>query len=217
MKTFLIVLAVILLGLFTVKRSHMTWRQSLLKTLYPLIMLKGKWFPNQKQVQINLDYSKPNTSFYDLQANSNDGTEIAFSKFRGKKILIVNTASNCGYTAQYDELEKLHRLYNDKLVVLGFPANDFKDQEQSGDTVIAQFCKVNFGITFPLMQKVQVIKSPAQHPVFRWLTESEKNGWCKQPPTWNFNKYLVDEDGVLIGYFAHTVSPLDRRLIAALN
>jgi glutathione peroxidase len=132
---------------------------------------------------------------------------------KGKKVLIVNTASDCGFTGQYDELEKLHQQYKDKLIILGFPANDFKEQEKGDDAGIAEFCKVNFGVTFQLMQKSHVVKSAEQNPVFAWLSHKEKNGWCEQQPVWNFSKYLINEEGVLVGFYAQTVSPLSIQLI----
>jgi glutathione peroxidase len=215
MKTLLITLVIILLALVLIKRKDMTWRQSFLKTVYPLVMLKAKLFPNKKEVQVNRNYIKAPASFYTLSDSTNTGAPVNFNDFKGKKILIVNTASNCGYTAQYDQLEELHKQHKE-LVILAFPANDFKAQEQNNDAGIAEFCKVNFGITFPLMQKSRVIKGAEQNPVFQWLTQAQLNGWCDQQPIWNFNKYLIDEDGVLIGFFAHTVSPLDKKIVSAL-
>jgi glutathione peroxidase len=216
MKTLLITLALILITLFLIKRKDMTWRQSFLKTVYPLVMLKAKLFANQKQVQVNSNYTKPPASFYALSATANNDKVINFNDLKGKKVLLVNTASDCGFTAQYDELEALHKRYKDKLVILAFPANDFKEQEKSDDTGIAQFCKVNYGISFPLMQKSHV-KGNEQNAVFQWLTHAVQNGWCDQQPVWNFSKYLVDENGVLIGFFAHTVSPGDRKIVSAIE
>src|SRR6185295_11779982 len=111
-----------------------------------------------------------------------------------------NVASNCGFTGQYDELEKLYKSYGDELVILGFPANDFKEQEKGTDEEILQFCKVNFGVTFPLFQKHSVLK-PNQGAVYKWLTDPLENGWNVQQPTWNFCKYIVDETGNLKAFF----------------
>jgi glutathione peroxidase len=179
--------------------------------------LKSKLFPNEKSIQGNDKDIKPVTSIYELKTIANNGTVVDFSQFKGKKILIVNTASDCGFTPQYTELEKLHRQYKDKLVVLGFPANDFKEQEKENDSSIAEFCKINFGVTFQLMHKSQVIKGPEQNPVFYWLTHQEMNGWCDQPPVWNFSKYLVNEEGVLTNFFAQTVSPLSDAVQKAIK
>ena len=217
MKKIILFLAVILIALFLIKRKDMTWRQSILKSIYPLVMLKTKLFPEKKEVQINKNAIVPIKNFYELKALANNGTTIDFSIYKGKKILIVNTASDCGYTAQYDDLEKLYQLYKDKLVVIAFPANDFKGQEKKDDQTIAEFCKVNFGITFPLMQKSHVKKEYEQNEVFQWLSDSGKNGWCNQQPVWNFCKYLINEEGVLTHFFAQTVSPLGEEIAQALK
>ncbi len=195
----------------------MTWRQSLLKTVYPLIILKEKWFPGERSVQLNNKKIQAPVSFYTLHTTANNGTGIDFGAFTGKKILIVNTASDCGFTAQYDEFETLHQRYKDKLIILGFPANDFKQQEKKDDAEIASFCKINYGVSFPLMQKSHVVRGVEQNSVFEWLTDAGRNGWCNQPPIWNFSKYLVDEHGVLIGFFAPTVSPMDKKVLSVIE
>ena len=217
MKKLLIIIAIIIIGLFLIKRKDMTWRQSILKTIYPLIMLKGKLFPGSKDVQVNKDQKQAPVSFYTLQAVNNHGDTIDFAQFKGKKIMIVNTASDCGFTAQYDELEKLHQQYKDKLVMLAFPANDFKEQEKKDDAAIAAFCKANYGITFILMQKSHVVKGSEQNPVFQWLSHADKNGWCDQEPVWNFSKYTVNEGGVLTHFFSQMVSPLSKEVHSAIQ
>lgn len=189
----------------------MTFRQILLKAFYPLIMLQRKISGPGDAIQIKKG-QQPATSIYDLTIQLNNGKVLSLSELKGKKILFVNTASNCGYTAQYGELESLYEKYQDKLVVIGFPANDFKQQEPLDDAAIAEFCKVNFGVSFPLAQKSTVIKEAGQHPVFAWLTHKQQNGWCDQQPLWNFCKYLVDEDGKLIAFFAQSISPLQQEL-----
>ncbi len=201
MRKLLIGLTVILVVLVLIKRKNMTWRQSILKTMYPVIMLKGKWFPDKKDIQVNTKLVSPPVSFYSLKAIANNGDTIDFSRYAGKKVMIVNTASDCGFTAQYDELEKLYQQNKDKLEIIAFPANDFK---------------INYGISFPLMQKSQVIKGTDQNPVFQWLTDATKNGWCDQEPVWNFSKYLVNEQGILVRFFAQTVSPKNPALIKAI-
>ncbi|MBA4197169.1 MAG: glutathione peroxidase [Chitinophaga sp.] len=195
----------------------MTLRQSILKTFYPVIMFLGKLFPSAHAVLENKQQINPTVSFYSLQATTNNGDIISFEAFKGKKVLIINTASDCGFTAQYDELEKLHELYKDSLIMLAFPANDFKQQEKGTDAEIAAFCKKNYGISFNLMQKCTVVKNENQHPVFSWLSSSDKNGWCNQAPTWNFNKYLINENGVLLNYFDKTVSPLSKKVLAVVK
>ena len=195
----------------------MTWRQSILKSIYPLVMLKTKLFSEKKEVQINTKAIVPIQSFYDLNTIANNGTSFEFSIYRGKKILIVNTASDCGYTGQYDDLEKLYQQHKDKLVIIAFPANDFKGQEKKDDQAIAEFCKVNYGITFPLMQKSHVVKGAEQNEMFQWLSDAGKNGWCNQQPVWNFCKYLINENGVLTHFFAQTVSPLGEEVGKAIK
>ena len=111
----------------------------------------------------------------------------------------------------------MYQQYKDKLVILGFPANDFKDQEKKDNAAIAEFCKVNYGVTFQLMQKTHVVKGVSQHPVFQWLSQATQNGWCEQAPTWNFSKYLVNEEGILTHYFAPGISPLDKVVIQAIS
>jgi len=165
----------------------------------------------------NDEKKKPVTPFYDLLAIANNGTLINFDQLKGKKVLLVNTASDCGYTGQYKELQKLHEQYQNKLMVLGFPANDFKEQEKGSDEEIAQFCEINYGVTFPLIKKSSVIKGKNQNEVYQWLSNKNLNGWNDQQPTWNFTKYLVNEEGVLSNYFSPAVSPLDDEMINAIN
>ncbi len=217
MQKFLIGAGILVVGLFLVKRKDMSWRQSILKSVYPLVMLKTKLFPNKKEIQTNMSDAKSVTSFYALKVKANDGTEVDLNQYKGKKILIVNTASDCGYTAQYDELEKLYQKHKDKLVVIAFPANDFKEQEKKDDQNIAAFCKANYGISFPLMQKSHVVKGGEQNPVFQWLSNAKQNGWCEQQPVWNFSKYLINENGELTHFFAMTVSPLGKEVEAAIQ
>jgi glutathione peroxidase len=164
----------------------------------------------------NTTNAKPQVSFYDLEYALNDGKTVHFSAFKGKKVLIVNTASNCGYTNQYEDLQKLHEQFREKLVVIGFPANDFKEQEKGSDEEIAAFCKLNYGVSFPLAKKSSVIGID-QNEVFRWLSDKNKNGWNTQEPTWNFSKYLVSEAGVLLNYFDPGVSPMSEEVIAAIE
>ncbi len=160
---------------------------------------------------------KSTNSIYEIAFQANNGQVQKMADFKGKKMLIVNTASNCGYTAQYAELQDLYDRYRDKLVVIAFPANDFGEQEKGSDDEIATFCKVNYGISFPLAKKSQVVKGQKQHPVFQWLTNPELNGWCSQQPEWNFSKYLVDEQGELTHYFPTNLSPLDEAITRHLD
>ena len=188
----------------------MTFRQALIKILYPIIMLTKKIAA--VTIEKNVENVEPPVSFYTLSSIANTGKEINFSAFSGKKVLIVNTASDWGFTPQYSELQKLHEQYGEHLIVVGFPSNDFKEQEKRSDEEIAQFCKVNYGVTFTLMKKTGVIKSTEQNSVFRWLTDAQQNGWNDNDPGWNFTKYLVNENGVLTHCFPSQVSPLDKAL-----
>jgi glutathione peroxidase len=218
MKKFIFILfALLIIAIVFVKQKNMTWRQSILKAIYPLIMLKGKIVGNNKAIKLNTETVQPTNSFYNLSAVKNNGDTLYFETLKGKKVLIVNTASDCGYTGQYEQLEQLHKKYGNQLIVLGFPANDFKEQEKKSDTDIAAFCQVNYGITFQLMQKSSVVKSAQQNQVFKWLSDPAENGWSKYQPTWNFSKYIIDEKGVLQGFFTQDVSPLDAAVIKLLG
>jgi glutathione peroxidase len=222
LKRFIVVL-VILIAAFAVyveianrKTKNMTYKQKVLKAIYPVFMWFNKLAGTHSKHLANKE-AVPPVSFYSLKAKMNNGDTLDFTSLKGKKVMIVNTASDCGYTSQYNDLEQLHEQFKDKLVVLGFPANDFKKQEKGTDEEIAQFCKVNFGVTFPLMQKSVVIKSAEQNPVYRWLTDTAENGWNKKAPSWNFSKYLVDENGKLIHYFDPSVSPVSSDVINAIQ
>jgi glutathione peroxidase len=192
----------------------MTLRQRILKLVYPLIM----WWRKRagKHITVPDNRESPPISFYSLKSQLNNGEWFDFSELKGKKVLLVNTASDCGYTNQYEALQKLSEANRDKLVVLGFPANDFKEQEKGTDEEIAQFCKKNFGISFPLMKKSSVIRSGEQHPVYQWLTDPSRNGWNSKQPSWNFAKYIVDEEGRLTNYFGAAISPLDKEFLSAI-
>lgn len=195
--------------------KNMTYRQKVLKAIYPVVMWWSK-FRGKNATELKNDKLPP-VSFYSLKGEKNNGDTLDFGSLKGKKVLLVNTASDCGYTNQYDDLQELSEKYRDKLVVIGFPANDFKEQEKGTDEEIAAFCKLNFGVTFPLMRKSIVKKSPDQNPVFKWLTDSTRNGWNNKPPSWNFAKYIVDEEGRLTHYFGSSISPLNKDVIKALE
>lgn len=148
-------------------------------------------------------------SIYDFKVNSLDGKEIDFSKYKGKTLLIVNVASECGFTPQYADLQKLHNEYGDKVVVLGFPANNFGGQEPGSHQEIAAFCQKNYGVEFQMFEKVSV-KGDDQHPLYQWL--KAKTG---EEPTWNFCKYLVKPDGT-VKFYTSKVKPLDQEILGAL-
>jgi glutathione peroxidase len=211
-----IALGILVSAAVLMKKKDMSYRQSILKSIYPMIM----WSTHsngKKQTLENKNGVTPSMSFYDLTMTAIDGTPFNFSNVKGKKILIVNTASDCGYTGQYEALEQLQQQYKDQLVVIGFPANDFKGQEKSDNQNIAAFCKKNYGVSFPLMEKSIVIKKNQQNLVHKWLSDPSLNGWCNQEPAWNFCKYLINEQGVLVNYFPMTIDPLDPLVIAAIE
>ncbi|WP_312820085.1 glutathione peroxidase [Kaistella carnis] len=161
----------------------------------------------------NKDISKVDTTekmnlktIYDFKVESLDGNEINFADFKGKKILIVNTASECGFTPQYADLEKLSKDYADNLVVVGFPANNFGSQEPGSNKEIGAFCEKNFGVTFPMAAKVSV-KGDDTAPIFKYLIEKELNGVKNTAILWNFTKFLIDENGHLIDSYISTTKP----------
>lgn len=187
--------------------ANMNTRQKILKAVYPAWM----WFTQLTGKNTAVAENKmavPPVSFYSLNAAANDSTVFSFESLKGKKVLLVNTASECGYTAQYAELEKLFQQNRDHLIVIAFPANDFKEQEKGSDADIEAFCRKNYGVSFPIMAKSTVITGDNQNPVYKWLTNPAANGWNSKAPSWNFAKYLVDEEGKLVNYFDPSVSPL---------
>jgi glutathione peroxidase len=156
------------------------------------------------------------TSIYDFKVAGLEGGDIDFKKFKGKKIMIVNTASKCGNTPQYAELEELYKKYKDKLVIVGFPANNFGGQEPGSKEEISEFCKRNYGVTFPMADKVSV-KGEDTAPIFKYLVaEAEKMG-IKDPVKWNFTKFLLDEKGNLITVIHNKTKPMNEEVLKYLN
>ncbi len=211
-----IALGVVVAASVLMKKQGMSYRQSILKTIYPAIMWSSK-AAGKKQIQWNQENKIPLVPIYSLTTKDINGKDFDFSSVKGKKILLVNTASDCGFTGQYEALEKLQEKYSSNLVVIGFPANDFKEQESKDNESIATFCKKNYGVSFPLMSKSVVVKKQNQNEVFQWLSEASMNGWNQQAPVWNFCKYLVNEQGVLTHYFPMTVDPLDASVVEAIE
>jgi len=194
----------------------MTTRQQILKWIYPLL-IGYKKARGQDKIRQADPTRVPSVPFHQLSVTLNNGSELSFESLRNKKVLLVNTASNCGFTNQYSDLQKLYEAHKQDLVIIGFPANDFKEQEKGSDQEIAQFCQLNFGVSFPLAKKSTVVKGPEQNKVFQWLTCKNLNGWNDKQPGWNFSKYLVDEVGTLTHYFEPAVSPLDPGLLKAIE
>ncbi len=212
----LLLLVSIMAYVFMVNRDskNMTTRQKFLKAFYPALM----WLGNLKPDAIRGDKRvKAPVSFFSLQGMMINGSVLDFSTMKGKKILIVNTASDCGYTHQLAELEQLHQQYNDRVIVIGFPSNDFKEQEKGSDDEIAAFCKANYGVSFTLMKKGIVLKKPGQLDVYKWLSDKNLNGWNDKAPKWNFCKYIIDEHGNLAHFIGPSVRPSGKEMENALS
>ncbi|MCS6968665.1 MAG: glutathione peroxidase [Cytophagales bacterium] len=172
--------------------------------------------PSQPETTQPVSSMQNKPSFYDFKMRDINGNEVDFSRFKGKKVLLVNVASKCGYTPQYAELEELHRRYGDKVTVLGFPANNFGNQEPGTNAEIAEFCRKNYGVSFLMFEKISV-KGEDMHPLYRWLSTKELNGWNNESPKWNFTKYLVNENGELIKMFGSSVKPMSQEILSAIG
>ena len=181
-----------------------------MKKLFILLLSAAAFLQNctNQKKEIAQDKTKTMKTIYDYKVESLDGAEINFADFKGKKILIVNTASECGFTPQYADLETISKEYKDKVVVVGFPANNFGSQEPGSDAEIGAFCEKNFGVTFPMASKVSV-KGDDTAPIFKYLTDKNLNGVKNTTILWNFTKFLVDENGQLIDSFISTTKPTD--------
>ena len=154
-------------------------------------------------------------TIYDFKVVALDGGIIDFASFKGKKILIVNTASECGFTPQYEGLEQLYEKYKDKLVIVGFPANNFGSQEPGSNDEIKTFCKKNYGVTFPMAAKISV-KGDDVAPIYKWLCNKSENGVLDAEVGWNFNKFLLDENGKLLAHFESRVKPMSEEITGKL-
>jgi glutathione peroxidase len=152
-----------------------------------------------------------NTNIYNFKLKTLDGQDLNLAKFKGKKMLLVNVASECGYTPQYKNLQALHEQYGNKVVVIGFPANNFGGQEPGSSAEIKTFCTKNYGVTFQMMEKISV-KGSDMHPLYKWLSTKEENGSCSDAPGWNFCKYLIDENGKVVKFFNSKVDPLSKEI-----
>jgi len=161
-----------------------------------------------------LTIASAQTSFYDFTVKDINGEDFPLAQLKGKKVLVVNTASKCGLTPQYEGLQELYDQYGgEDFVIIGFPANNFAKQEPGTNDEIASFCKINYGVTFPMMSKISV-KGDDQHPVYQWLTSKEENGLENSKVSWNFQKYMIDEKGQLVGHFKPKTKPADDDLVA---
>lgn len=155
------------------------------------------------------------STIYQFKVDGLEGGTIDFSSFKGKKILVVNTASACGYTPQYKDLEALYEKYKGKLVIVGFPANNFGGQEPGTNAEIKEFCTKNYGVSFPMAAKISV-KGDDMAPIYHWLTSKTENGVLDATIGWNFNKFLIDENGKMIAYFPSKVTPMSDEIVSKL-
>lgn len=165
--------------------------------------------------EMNTATTDTTKNIHGFKVEALDGSTIDFASFKGKKILIVNTASECGYTPQYKDLEKLYETYKDKLVVIGFPANNFGGQEPGSNSEIKTFCTKNYGVSFPMAAKISV-KGDDMAPIYQWLTQKEKNGVLNAEIKWNFNKFLLDENGRMMNKFESSVTPMSEEITGKL-
>ncbi|WP_452602668.1 glutathione peroxidase [Pontimicrobium sp. MEBiC06410] len=152
---------------------------------------------------------------YDIKINSLTGQPLDLSAYKGQHILFVNVASKCGFTPQYKDLQELSDTYKDKLTVIGVPCNQFGKQEPGNASEIEHFCEVNYGVTFPITEKIEV-KGSGQHPLYQWLTKKEQNGVSNSNVKWNFQKYLVDPEGKLVDYYFSITKPTSKKIIKHL-
>lgn len=193
----------------------MTIKQRVFKIIYPLFRpLSAACGHNNKKVS---HYKTSFMSFYHLSITLINGDPLSFESLRGKKVMLVNTASECGYTPQYEELQQLYNQYRESLVIIAFPSNDFGEQEPGSNAAIQQFCQAQYAINFPITEKCRVKKGEGQHEIYRWLTDETKNGWNNIAPTWNFCKYLVNEQGQLTHFFEAAIAPMGSAVINALE
>lgn len=165
-------------------------------------------------ISITVQFSiAQDSNFYKLTAKTIDGKSYKFSDLKGKKVLIVNVASKCGFTPQYEDLEKLYKEYGgDDFTIIGFPANNFLKQEPGTDEEIKEFCTLNYGVTFQMMSKISV-KGDDMHPVYKWLTEKSNNGVMDSKVSWNFQKYMIDENGKLVDFAKPKEKPMSPKIV----
>lgn len=165
---------------------------------------------------VNVGLYAQSKNIYDYSFTDIDGNKVELKQFEGKKILFINVASKCGFTPQYEDLQTLHEKYGDKVALIGFPCNQFLGQEPKGEEEIQAFCQKNYGVEFLMASKIDV-KGKDQHPVYEWLTSEELNGVESSKVGWNFQKYLVDENGKLIRHFSPKTNPMDNEIISLIE
>lgn len=152
-------------------------------------------------------------TLHDFKVKDIDGKDFDLASLKGKKVLVVNTASKCGFTPQYKELQELYEKYGtEKFTIIGFPANNFMSQEPGSNAEIKEFCSTNYSVTFPMMEKISV-KGKDIHPIYAWLTSKDKNGVLESDVKWNFQKYMIDENGKLVDMMSPKTSPMDEKIV----
>ena len=187
-----------------------------ISTIFFLGAIQSNSVSGNRAVEKNIIIPADTTqNIYKFKVASLDGGTIDFSQFKGKKILVVNTASECGYTPQYKDLEALYEKYKEKLVIVGFPANNFGGQEPGTNSEIKTFCTKNYGVTFPMAAKISV-KGDDTAPIYLWLTHKDQNGVLDAEIKWNFNKFLLDENGKMIAYFPSKITPMSEQITSKL-
>ncbi len=198
----------------------MNMKKMILMVSFGALFLFSKCARTQERpvsLPASADTKEKTATFYSFKLKTLDGKDFDFATLKGKKVLIVNTASKCGYTPQYAGLEKLYNAYKGKNVeILGFPANNFMSQEPGGSSEIKEFCTKNYGVTFTMLEKVDV-KGEKKSPLYKWLSTKSENGWNDEEPSWNFCKYLINEKGELVAFFPSKVEPMDKQITDKLN
>jgi glutathione peroxidase len=175
-----------------------------MKFPYSIIVFLSSCFGFKTEVK-NVQQTNAVTSFYDLSFKDIDGQPVDLNTFKGKPILIVNTASKCGFTPQFEELESFYKTYKNQAYVIGVPCNDFGNQDPGQEAEIKSFCQRNYGVTFLMTEKMTIKESPS--PLYKWLTSKTENGWNEQKPSWNFCKYIISADGQLVAFYGSAVKP----------
>lgn len=194
----------------------MTIRQTLLKWMYPLLIRNSK-VKSEKRILLCPKGAHAVVSIFQIPVNDITGKRFLLESMKGKALLLVNTASDCGYTAQLAELQKLYEQNIDNLNIVAIPSNDFKNQETLEGEQIVNFCRKNYGVTFPILQKTHVRKGENQGALYQWLSQPVKNGWNDRAPGWNFWKYLINENGDLLACFPPGISPQNEKLAAFIR
>lgn len=188
----------------------MNVQTSLFSMVFALLFVACQAQPSPEKI------AQMSDNIYDYSFTTLEGEEVKMADFKGKKVLIVNTASKCGYTGQYEGLQKLHESHGEDLVIIGFPCNQFGMQEPGSSDDIAAFCEKNYGVSFLMADKIKV-KGEDQHPIYTWLTQKSLNGVDDHKIKWNFNKFLIDENGKLVKYFPSGTKPNDDELLGLLS